>query len=305
VKKSTRAVLTLPVMIIIAACAFSQPLQALLQPSAQPTQPMTSPCPSAYPVGYQVTRFNGVKASVWYPSATAEAPFDYSPQISSSLAKDGQPLADCGTFPLVIFSHGLLGCGDQSIFFTETLARHGYIVVAPDHKDALLCHVDGTASTFSTSTQEPPILDPSTWNDSSYLDRKEDIENVLNGVLEDSQLKTIINVNAIGIAGHSLGGYTALAMVGGWPSWKDDRFKATLLMSPYTLPFSVNKTLTGVTVPLMYQGAELDIGITPFLEGNNGAYAQSNPPKYFVKLRGGNHFTWTNAVCAKYSMVTE
>jgi hypothetical protein len=53
----------------------------------------------------------------------------------------------------------------------------------------------------------------------------------------------------------------------------------------------------------MYQGAQGDIGIIPFLEGPNGAYARSNPPKYFIKLRGGNHFTWTDSRCAKEKTV--
>ncbi len=267
-------------------------------PAATPSATSAN-CPSTYPVAYRIMRFNGVKAAVWYPSAAPETDFAYSKDISSSLAKDGQPLTDCGTFPLVIFSHGLFGCGDQSIFFTETLARYGYVVVAPDHKDALLCSVDGngTLGNFS-SANDSPIMKPETWTDTSYQDRRDSIESVLNGVLQDSLLQPLIDTQKIGIAGHSLGGYTALAMVGGWASWKDNRFKAVLAMSPYSLPFSIQNTLKDITVPVMYQGAAFDIGITPFVDGPNGAYAQSNTPKYFVKLRGGNHFTWTNAVCA-------
>ena len=48
----------------------------------------------------------------------------------------------------------------------------------------------------------------------------------------------------------------------------------------------------------MYQGADLDLGITTFIEGPNGAYAHSNAPKHFAKLRAGNHFIWTNLQCA-------
>src|SRR5262249_38839419 len=70
-----------------------------------------------------------------------------------------------------------------------------------------------------------------------------------------------------------------------------------LLFSPYALPFSLNGTLSGVHVPLMYQGADFDVGITPFLEGPTGAYQMSHAPKYFVKLRGGSHFEWTNLIC--------
>ena len=94
-------------------------------------------------------------------------------------------------------------------------------------------------------------------------------------------------------------------MVGGWPSWKDPRFKAALMFSPYSLPFSINNTLTNIKVPLMYQGAEGDVDITPFLEGQDGAFAQSNTPKYFVKLRDGNHLTWTNVVCAKTPTIND
>lgn len=283
----------------VCACAFSQRFAApapVTTPPGVPAGGNSSGCGPTYQVGFRIVQYEGIKAGVWYPSATPESPYVYSRDISSSLARDGQPLANCGTFPLIIFSHGLLGCGTQSIFLTETLARHGYVVVAPDHEDALLCTVDGSSPSFAAAT-EPPILDPSTWNDASYSSRRDDIEKVLNSMLEDVQWRPILNVAEIAIAGHSLGGYTALGMVGGWPTWKDNRFKAALLLSPYTLPFSIQGTLPAVTVPLMYQGAQGDLGITPFLEGKQGAYAQSNPPKYFVKLRGGNHFTWTNAVC--------
>jgi hypothetical protein len=40
----------------------------------------------------------------------------------------------------------------QSIAFTEELARHGYVVAAPDHADAFLCH---------TAREESPGLNKS------------------------------------------------------------------------------------------------------------------------------------------------
>ena len=143
------------VLIAIYSCeVFSQPS------SVQTRTSIGQGCPAlGYQVGYKIAHYDGVKAAEWYPSATAEQSFAYSPDISSSLAKDGLPLQGCGTFPLIIFSHGLTGCGIQSIFFTETLARNGYIVVAPDHQDALSCSVDGTSQTPNSNT-EPPIANP-------------------------------------------------------------------------------------------------------------------------------------------------
>jgi predicted dienelactone hydrolase len=296
--KYLRVLLILPVLVALFACTNSPSL-------ATRTPAKGAICPSnSYNVGYRIAHYSDVKAAVWYPTATAEQSYAYSPDISSSIAKDGQLLEGCGKFPLIIFSHGLTGCGTQSIFFTETLARNGYIVVAPDHKDALQCSVDGSHPTV-VAAKEPAIMDPISWNDASYQSRRDDIEKVLNGVLQDSLLKAIIDTNHIGIAGHSLGGYTALAMVGGWPSWKDPRFKAALLLSPYSLPFSIYNTLMYVNVPLMYQGAQGDTYITPSLEGKAGAYAQSNPPKYFVKLFNGDHLTWTNAICANIPTITD
>lgn len=41
----------------------------------------------------------------------------------------------------------------------------------------------------------------------------------------------------MGLAGHSLGGYTVLGVGGGWPSWRLSGLKAILAMAPYALPF--------------------------------------------------------------------
>src|SRR5947208_1374847 len=39
--------------------------------------------------------------------------------------------------PLVIFSHGLHGMAAQSTFLTQALAEHGYLVIAPEHRDSM------------------------------------------------------------------------------------------------------------------------------------------------------------------------
>jgi hypothetical protein len=81
--------------------------------------------------------------------------------------------------------------------------------------------------------------------------------------------------------------------------------KAVLALSPYVLPFIANGTLAKLAAPVMYQGAQFDFGITPSLEGPNGAYAVSSAPKYFVKLRRGTHFEWTNFTCYGQPSVVE
>ena len=91
-------------------------------------------------------------------------------------------------------------------------------------------------------------------------------------------------------------------MAGGWPSWLDRRIRAVLARSPYVMPFQAHKTLGGVRVPLMYQGGTLDVGITPFLAGPKGAYAEASPPVYFVDLKNAAHLAWVN--CGKLRTTT-
>ena len=65
-----------------------------------------------------------------------------------------------------------------------------------------------------------------------------------------------------GLVVHSLGGYTVLALGGGWKSWKLSGVKAVLALSPYSAPFTVSHTLGDIHIPVMYQGGTLDAGIT-------------------------------------------
>lgn len=263
-------------------------------PGAGPSAGAT-PCPASLNVGYQIYTFpNGKKAAVWYPTSTAEAAYQYASDTSSSLALNGAPTT-CARFPLLVFSHGLGGCGTQSLFFTETLAREGYVVVAPDHDDAI-CRVDGTPPSGATVT-EPAVTDPGSWTDATYVARKQDVQVVLDTMLAASPWVAQIDPDRIGLAGHSLGGYTALGIAGGWSSWKDPRVKAVLGLSPYLYPFLQKNLLGGVNLPLMYQGAQFDIFITPSLKGPSGAYAVAHPPKMLAELFLGSHFEWTNVVC--------
>src|SRR5262249_54316904 len=178
---------------------------------------------------------------------------------------------------------------DQVIFLTEGWARAGYVVAAVDHADA----------GFRLGQKQvamPNFVDAKSWDDRKFRDRRDDLVALLDRVLEmdrdrDSFLHGHVDREAIGSAGHSLGGYTVLGTVGGWPAWKEPRVRAALLLSPYTLPYSQGDNLRTVRTPVMLQGGTFDWGITPFL---NDAYKPLAGPKYYLVLRNENHFGWTN-----------
>jgi predicted dienelactone hydrolase len=263
----------------------------------------TAQVPWGYPysVGFTVTTVAGLRVAIWYPTTATPSRYIYSGQFSGIVAKDAAPA--CGPLPLVVFSHGLGGCGTQSLFFTEELARHGYIVAAPDHQDATFCSVDNTRGSFRNLRPQEPLGDQALWTDQAYADRRDDLEDLIDTIISDPAFGSQIDANAIGAAGHSLGGYTVLGLGGAWMSWKDPRVKAVLAFSPYIQPFTVHQTLSAMQVPVMYQGAQFDIGETPWLKGPSGAYSMSNAPKYFAELRLASHFIWSNAACSKTSSV--
>jgi len=225
---------------------------------------------------------------VWYPTQEKEQRHDYWGQIG--LAAPDAPVAP-GEHPLLLFSHGFLGASDQSIFLTESCARAGYIVASMNHTDALLHRRE-------KSLAPPRFTDFANWTDDKYRDRREDLAALLEQLLvwnaaQDSPWRGRIDEDRIGAMGHSLGGYTVLGMAGGWKSWKEPRFKAAVLFSPFAQPLDANGDLGGVGIPVMVQGGTLDLGITPFLPP---VYQKLAGPKALLVLKHETHFGWTNLI---------
>ena len=265
-------------------------------------------CDARQSAGYRVLALeSGRKVAVWYPAADAEQPMAYSRAnygFMGSVAHDAPPSDTCPRVPLILFSHGLGGCALQSIFITEELARHGYVVAAPDHTDAG-CAIGSDDLKIDNIRTDNSFLAPGRWTDQSEIDRMRDLREVMRLVADDPQLGRIVDISRVGAVGHSLGGYTVVGMAGGWPAWKTPEIKAVLALSPYVAPYVENGALAHLGVPVMYQGAQFDWGITPSLEGRRGAYAMTAAPKYFAKLKGGTHFEWTNIVCAGQANVAQ
>jgi predicted dienelactone hydrolase len=200
--------------------------------------------------------------------------------------------APAAGFPVVIFSHGFSGCNTQSVFLMEALAKAGYLMVAPNHADA---HCGSAFRNGAGWRPEEPFQRTGAWSEATYRDRRADIEAVLDWVLSAKTFQGVpVDAGRVGIAGHSLGGYTALAMAGAWASWKDPRIKAVLALSPFNSPFVANGEFGHMNVPVLYEGGTLDLGISPTVRRPDGAYDRSSAPKYYVEFRGAGHLAWTD-----------
>jgi predicted dienelactone hydrolase len=156
---------------------------------------------TAYSVGFEQTVVNAasdrpLKTNVWYPS-----------EDSSDVTRIGENIAFIGTdvvekgaalrgkFPLVVLSHGYRGNWRNQNWLATRLAREGYIVAAINHP--------GTSS-FDHS----PTLAAQWW------ERPGDLSRLLDWLLTESALTPLIDQSSITAIGHSLGGWTVMALAG-------------------------------------------------------------------------------------------
>ena len=255
------------------------------------------PARPSFQSGFRRTEFTDARprtceVRLWYPTTTPAGKIAYAGGQEGWAAQDA-PVAP-GAHPVVLFSHGLWSNPEFTAFLTEELARSGFIVAAVLHQDATTAEKGG----WEKATL-PRFEKPGEWDEHSYVDRRNDLTALLDHLLaldqkEDSFLHGRIRREAVGAMGHSLGGHTVLGAAGGWPSWRDRRIRAALLLSPYILPYLDRGNLGSVDVPVMMQGATLDLGITPSLPA---LYEKLPSPKYLLVLKNQTHLAWLNMIC--------
>ena len=156
------------------------------------------------PYDWRDARTHALATRIWYPAAAGarEEPRRFGPPgrpfFELGRAARDAPLAPAPQrFPLILLSHGSGGVAATLGWLGIALARHGYIAAAVDHPGNNA--VDGyTVAGFSL------------W----WL-RALDLSRVIDGMLADPGFGPRIDAGRIGAAGHSLGGYTAIAIAGG------------------------------------------------------------------------------------------
>jgi predicted dienelactone hydrolase len=133
---------------------------------------------------------------VWYPAETGpHDEFETTLGIPTSSVRDATPDLRGSPFPLVAFSHGSGGVRVQSVYLTQHLASWGYVVVAPDHPHDTL---------GSSSADRPEVL----------RSRPRQISLSVDAALAHDLIGAMIDGSRIGVAGHSFGAFTALALAG-------------------------------------------------------------------------------------------
>jgi len=248
--------------------------------------------------------------AVWYPTKEEERPDTYGNGTFSRFAYGAKAEAKSGPHALVIFSHGYGGSGIGSIFLCERLARHGFVVAAPDHSDdRAAMRIDGPTGTdlgeYLASAKEL-ARSGKNFDRAAHAYRTRELPLTIDKILGEngekgSVLEGAVNTNAIGAAGHSLGGYTVLASCGLVEGAKDDRIKAALVLSGGVFMFRADE-FGRLEVPVMFMSGEREASrfwaraVNPKGDDTQRAYAACNPPKFLLEIRHANHFSFGQVV---------
>ncbi|NET59515.1 MAG: alpha/beta hydrolase [Symploca sp. SIO2E6] len=241
--------------------------------------------------------------------------------------------------PLVIFSHGYGSDRKFLTYLAHHLASHGITVVSVEHPNSNYTWIDRS----SVGDQIGDLLPAS-----EFLDRPQDVSFVLNRLTRinrrSGSLRGKFNTQQVSVIGHSLGGYTALALAGGkldletlrqfcdnrspflqspadWfqcaaatlPDTKvelrDERVVQVIAFNTVTGHLFGQDGLAQVTTPTLIVTSTEDF-ITPSLNHQLRAFTRLGGSKYLVSAIGGTHLSVTdqgnlNDALARSTLVQE
>jgi predicted dienelactone hydrolase len=270
-----------------------------------------------YAVGsedFTITGRTGVEllVQVWYPTTvTDKRAYQYMGTFSG-LAQDAPSPACDQARPLLAFSHGNTGLRWQSIFVTEHLASHGFVVVAPDHT--------GNTTLDNDESRKPELVFRRPWDISDSVDhllaQADDVVSGLSGCMDEEA--------GFAVSGHSFGGYTTMAVAGasyqravteafcadhyGWLcahalarteadaqlDGADPRVWAAVPMAPAGYEVLMGG-LAAVDVPVLVMGGSLDDATTMSEQVGPIYDGLRTSPRMLGSLTNAGHFLFSNA----------
>ena len=216
-------------------------------------------------------------------------------------------------FPLLLVSHGTGGNRFSLTWFVERMVKEGYIVVSMDHYGN---------STFNKLPREFV----------KWWERAIDVKYVLTKLLNEPDIGTKIDQSRIGGVGFSLGGYTHIALAGGYVDRKsaleiklpreypeteeiidlandsqivssynqyknhvkEERIKAFFVMAPAIGPgFNTKKQVEEITAPIFIVAGKGDTN-TPIKHNALNYHNLIEHSKIYLFDKNVNHYVFLN-----------
>ena len=207
------------------------------------------------------------------------------------------PIPTVAPFPIIIISHGITGMRHLHTALAETLASHGYFVLSVDHSyDAnLTVFPDGRVADYRSDITGHP--DSVSIRAQQIQTRAADVSFIIDQLekIQSGEIKHPLNgfldLNKIGMMGHSYGGGTSILA-----SYLDSRIKATSVMDSWMSPIPKEVVHAGLSQPYLYMGRpswrnsdypDNNKYLSPFMNHNTG-------PSYWVTIKSSLHMDYTD-----------
>ncbi|WP_083630469.1 alpha/beta hydrolase [Scytonema sp. HK-05] len=227
--------------------------------------------------------------------------------------------------PLVVLSHGFGGNRRFLSYLARHLASYGLTVAAVEHPGS-----NANAVSRASDTQNLGQLLRAT----EFIDRPKDVSFTLNELAklntQPGQLQGKLNTEKVTVIGHSLGGYTALALVGAevdleelrkfckdslnigeapgdWLQCaaaslgdrklrlQDQRIKSAIALNPLVGNLFGKKGLAQVSKPVLILTGTED-ALTPALKHQIEPFTQLRGEKYLLTAIGGTHLSISDPI---------
>ena len=220
-------------------------------------------------------------------------------------------------FPVIVISHGLAEDRNTFAYLAKHLVSYGFAVAVIEHPETNSKDFQQFLSGFASPPQATDLIN-------RPLDIKYLLDELQRRNDSDVNLKGKLNLQQVGVIGHSLGGYTALGLAGATINFqqvrkdcspnrslnlsvflqcgalevkpaiypiKDERVKAILAFNPLGSTIFGSKGISQIKIPTMLLAGSQDI-FTPAVPEQIFPFTRlPNPDKYLALIENGTHFT--------------
>lgn len=229
------------------------------------------------------------------------------------------PQTQGGRMPVIVFSHGLASRPEDYAQGIERLASYGFLIAVPQHP--------GSDSIWAKEVLEGYHREAFDLND--FINRPKDISFMIDELerRNASQFQNRLDLQNIGMGGHSFGGYTALAIAGAeidfnhlkqdcdrlysginvalllecraldlpreTYNFRDKRVTAVFAANPVNRGIFGQKGLSKITIPIMLGSGSYDPATPPALEQAASFTWLGSPEKYWAMVEGQAHVNFS------------
>ncbi|TRT42985.1 MAG: alpha/beta hydrolase [Microcystis aeruginosa Ma_QC_C_20070703_M131] len=224
-----------------------------------------------------------------------------------------------GKTPVIIFSHGLASRPEDYAQAIEHLASYGFLVAAPQHPGSDTQYLQGMLGGYYRNI----------FDGNEFINRPKDISFVIDELARRnaSQFQGKLNLTNVGVAGHSFGGYTSLAVAGAQIdfdnlaqdcnrpysginiaillecralelprkvyNFRDERVTAVFAANPVNRSIFGEKGLSKISIPVLLGSGSYDPAANPIFEQAIPFTWLKTPDKYLAMVEGQAHVNFT------------